>query len=404
MEYKILILGSDINAYTMARAYYELTGNKADLISRLKLKVTSDSKICKVRYEKNLLEPNIFKDTLLSYALENRGKKIILVGTNDYYVKAIAEHVKFLSKYYLFNYPSLEIISDFLNKENFYIKYHSYFEMPKTIVYSCSEKKLNKKELLYPVVVKPVNTYEYFKLSFIGQAKVFKVDNQSELTSVLKLIEEAGYKDKLLIQEFIPGDDSKLFDCMFYVNSKGKAEHATFAQIGLQEHTKTGVGNCTVLVNGFSEFGCASKIINTSKKFLEDLKYCGFAEFDFKYDIRDNKYKLLEINPRQARCSYYFSICAKNLMKCLIDDLIYKKHSDFEFSQKKLVLSFVPKNIIHKNIDNHLLLKEINKTIKSNGLINPLKYDKDLRFSRIIYLFLRDLNYKKKYKNPNWWK
>ena len=206
-----------------------------------------------------------------------------------------------------------------------------------------------------------------------------------------------------MIQEFIPGDDSALFDSIFYCDKTGKAILASFAQIALQEHTHTGVGNCTVLVNGYSEYGNYEEQIQKMKTFLEEIGYTGYAEFDLKYDKRDGKYKVLEINPRQARCSYYLTACGYNLIEYLVDDLINNKQKEFTMIQNKVLLSFVPKNIIIKNVENEKLKKEIMKLIKEKKVYNTLNYSKDKSILRKVYLYLRSINYNKKYKEKNWW-
>ena len=51
----------------------------------------------------------------------------------------------------------------------------------------------------------------------------------------------------LIIQDYIPGDDTYMWDSVFYMSSKGKAQLGTFAQVVLQEHTVTAIGNYTAL-------------------------------------------------------------------------------------------------------------------------------------------------------------
>ena len=66
--------------------------------------------------------------------------------------------------------------------------------------------------------------------------------------------------------------------------------------------------------------------------------------------------------------------------------------------KEKIVLSFVPKKIIKKYIENNKLKKEIKEITKNNKIINPLKYKKDKNLKRKLYLLYRDFNYLKKYK------
>ncbi len=399
---KVLIIGTDINAYYMARCYHELTGRKADLIGKANMAFTSVSKITNIQIEDNLWDNDTFVKVLLNYAEKNKNSRILLIGTNDNYVKLISENKKILEKYYIFNYPDIEIVNNLLIKEKFYTKYKDMgLDLPLTYFYKCNQndniENVKKYFKEYPIIIKPSDGVEYHHLDEVLD-KVYKVYNDEKLEEVIKKIENAGYNNTLIIQEFIPGDDSALFDSLFYVGKDKEAKLATFAQIGLQEHTPTGIGNCTVLVNGFDEHGYKEEIVYRLKEFIEKIGYQGFAEFDIKYDKRDNKYKVLEINPRQSRSGYYMAACGYNLVETLINDLIQNKEMTFKIIKEKYVLSFVPKKVINKYIENKKLKKEINILIKNKKLINPLKYKKDMSLGRIKYMFLRDRNYIKKYK------
>jgi len=404
--FKVVILGTDINAYYMARNFHEEYNIKPHIIGKQAMNFTSLSNILTYEIEPNLWDNEVFRKRLEEYALENRDSKLVLVASNDHYVRLVVENKDLLSKYYLFNYPSLDIINKLLIKDNFYQSFKDYdIDMPLTYIYKCNSDKLNMDEInkfMYPIILKPGNGVKYYEHEFENQAKVYKVKTEEELRGVIKQIENSGYDDNLIIQEFIPGDDSLLFDSILYVNQNKKVELMSFAQIALQEHTPTGVGNCTVLVNGYNEYNNTDTIINKLKQFLVDIDYQGIAEFDLKYDVRDNKFKVFEINPRQARSSYYLTACGYNLAKYLIDDLIYNKEHEFKLIEDKMVLSFVPKNVIKKHVENEKIKEEIFKLIKQGKFVRPLRYNKDKNLKRKLWLILRDRNYAKKYKENVW--
>ena len=396
---KVLIIGTDINAYYMSRCYHELTGKKADTIGNRAIPYTNITNPIIIKDFNNIEN---FKKALIEYGEENKEYKILLIATSDKYVKMVAEEKSLLEKYYVFNYPDINIVKSLLIKEKFYDIYKNMgIDMPETLIYSCDGtddiSKIKKHFKEYPIIIKPSDGVEYHNLE-ITLDKVYKVKNEEELEKVILKIKDAGYKNNLIIQEFIPGDDSALFDSIFYVGKNKKAQIATFAQIGLQERTPTGIGNCTVLVNGYDEHGYKEELIYKLKDFLERIGYQGFAEFDMKYDCRDKKYKVLEINPRQSRSGYYVAASGNNLIEYLIEDLIFNKEKEFKIIKDKLVLSFVPKKIINKYIENNKLKKEIKEITKNKKIVNPLKYKKDKNLKRKLYLLYRDFNYLKKYR------
>ena len=353
MDFEILIAGTDANAYYMARCYHEAYGKKANLLGKTPMIYTKYTNILNVIYNDK------------KYSDEDMLFRILLF--------------KLFYKTY----------------EN------SVLDFPKTIYYDCSNPTKITNDFTYPVIIKPSNVIEYNHISFEGKNKIYKVDTQSQLEETVDKIVKNGYKDTLILQEFIPGDDSYLFDSVVYCGKDKKVKLISFAQIGLQEHSKTMVGNAAVLINGFNQYGENTEMINTIKTFMEDIGYQGFAEFDMKYDYRDKKFKVLEINARQGRCSYYISPLGYNLVKVLVDDLIENKPMDFEVIDKEVLLSFVPKGVIKKYIKNEEFKKKA-LSLWKKGVVNPLKYKKDTDFKRKLLLLRRHVDYYKEFKNGVW--
>lgn len=401
MDFEVLILGTDPNAYYMARCCYEAFKKKAYLIGKDRLAFTKFSNILNVQYVSNLWDIETFLNTLNDFASVHKNKKIVLISTNETYAEYISANKEKLNKQFVYNYPNVEVIKSLTNKENFYKTYeNSCLSFPKTIYYDCvKDKKIPK--LTYPVVLKPANVVEYNHLKFEGKNKIYKLNSEKEVKETLTVIKNGGYKDKMILQEFIPGDDSNLFDAVVYVNTKGKVEFISFAQIGLQERTKSMVGNAAVLINGMNTTtGNVEEMARNIRVFMENIGYAGFAEVDMKYDIRDNTFKVLEINARQGRCSYYITALGKNLVQVLVDDLLNGMEHKYEFLDKKVLLSFVPKGIVKKYIENKTFKKEVLKMWRY--VIKPMDCPKDKNFKRFLLLRKRWFHYYKEYKESYW--
>lgn len=401
MDFEVLILGTDPNAYYMARCCYEAYHKKAYLIGKDRLAFTKFSNILHVSYVSDLWNIDTFIKTLNHFAEEHKEKTILLISTNETYAEYIAENKKKLSPQFVYNYPSAKVIKSLTNKETFYKTYEkSCLKFPKTVYYDC-QKKESIPTMTYPVVLKPANVVMYNHLRFEGKNKIYKLNSKEEVEDILALIKNGGYTDKMILQEFIPGGDDMLFDAVVYVNRKGHVEFMSFAQIGLQERTKSMVGNAAVLINGFNTTkGDVDNQIKDIKKFMENIGYTGFAEVDMKYDYRDNTFKVLEINARQGRCSYYVTPMGKNLVRVLVEDCIEKKDNRFQVLQDKVLLSFVPKGIVKKYITNEEFKKEALRLWKN--VVKPMDAPKDRNFKRFLLLRKRWWHYYKEYKNSYW--
>lgn len=401
MDFEVLIMGSDANAYYMARCVYEEYHKKAHLIGAYYRAFTKYSNILTIEYDKEIWKEEGFLNALKRYK-ESHKEKVLLIASNETYAEFISKNRDSLSEYFYFNYPSIDIIKSLTTKEIFYKTYeHSCLDFPKTIYYTCNERQDLPCNLMYPIIVKPSNVVTYNHINFKGKKKIYKIESEKELKETIDLIINAGYNDTLIIQEFIPGDDSHLFDAVVYADRNKKVSLISFAQIGLQEHAENMVGNAAILINGYNTYdGNVVEMTEKIKTFMEEIGYMGFAEFDMKYDERDHKFKVLEINARQGRCSYYISKAGYNLVEVMVNDLILKKDMLYHFIDQEVLLSFVPKKVAKKYIKNEAFKKKALAHWKYH--VNPMKCRQDKSFLRKILLFKLRKRYIEEYKNGYW--
>lgn len=405
MKHNVVLLGSDMNVYYMARCYFELFGEPVDVIATEPIRFTQHSAIVNIEYHPDLKTNEGFVAALTEYGknhLEN-GRSLV-IPCHDVYVRLLLENHEKIDSFFVYNCPKLEIADSFLNKEKFYKTYEGQLPFVRTEYYDCSEKETRPipVDMVYPLIIKPGDGIEYGKHHFAGQPKVFKATTPDNATNFIDKVKAAGYKGTLLVQEFIPGDDSYLFDCVFYCNTKGKAELATFAQIGLQEHSPSAIGNCTLLINGYNQFGKTGETVGKLRAFLEDIGYTGFCEFDLKYDRRDNSFKVMEINPRQARSSYYLTALGHNLVGYLLGDVFENEEKEFKLLTDEFLLTMVPKKIIKNYVKNEEYRNEALKLWRKNKKADPLKFKGEKSIKHKMYLVLRAMNYTKKYaENKN---
>ncbi|MFC4355933.1 carboxylate--amine ligase [Chryseomicrobium palamuruense] len=396
-----IIVGTDMNAYNMAISFHEEYGIHPVLVGKEEMSFTSLSSIPQaIEYEKNLWNKEAFVSILKriaqKYAAHNQ--QLVLIGTNDFYVRLIIEHQDELREDYVFNYMSEELMNNLLVKKNFYRLCDEHgLDTPETYFYSCREQGIFDKDVRFPMIVKPSNGVEYYKNKFPGQQKVYRVESLPELQQVLDQVNASGYQEDMIIQDFIPGDDTFMWDSVFYVNSKGKAELGTLAQVVLQEHTVTAIGNYTALVTRYDE-----ELLKKLQYFLEAVGYQGFANFDLKYDARDGKFKVFEVNIRQGRSSYYTTACGHNMAKYIVDDVIHSEEKELTYLNTEYLFTVVPKIVLHKFVDNQEVNQECRRLIRQGNWGNPMFYKADTNFKRKFYLFARQVNYYRKYKNNQW--
>lgn len=153
-----------------------------------------------------------------------------------------------------------------------------------------------------------------------------------------------------------------------------------------------GIGNHAVILtepNG--------EISQKIRAFLEDIGYVGFSNFDIKYDQRDGKYKVFEINCRQGRSNYYVTGAGYNIAKLLVEDRVEGKDLPFVLADNPSLWRVVPRKVAFDYIvsDYHQQMKDL---MARGREVRPLFYDKDKPLKRTLRMEKNLLGHFKKFK------
>lgn len=90
-EFMCVLLGSDINTYSMARAFHEEYGIKSRVMGKFFTGPSYRSKIVDFYADPKMDQKEVFIKAANDFANEHKDKKIILLGCGDNYVRQIIE-------------------------------------------------------------------------------------------------------------------------------------------------------------------------------------------------------------------------------------------------------------------------------------------------------------------------
>lgn len=394
-EFMAVLLGSDINTYSMARAFHEAYQIKSKVIGKFYTGPSYQSKIIDFYARPDIDQKEIFVKELNDFAAQHTDKKLILLGCGDNYVRQIIENKNELDPNYIIPYIDQDLMETLIKKEAFYEMCEKHgISYPKTFIYRQEMGNNFTVDFGFPMILKPSNSVDYFAHEFPTQNKVYTIKSREELEQVIHDIYEAGYSDTLILQDFIPGDDTYMHVMTCYSDQNGKVKLMCLGHTMLEEHTPHGIGNHAVIINEHNE-----ALANQLKEFLESIHYVGFSNFDIKYDERNGTYNVFEINLRQGRSNFYVTGAGYNLAKHLVEDVIYGNDTGFTIANKEHLWSMIPLKIAYTYVKNPEYVQKMRALVKSKQFVNPLFYKGDNHFIRFLKLKRRQFrqfgNFKK---------
>lgn len=139
-----------------------------------------------------------------------------------------------------------------------------------------------------PFVIKPAIKEHFF---YATRAKAWRADTRAQLAAVFRRASGIAGKGEVIVQELIPGGGREQYAyCAFF--SRGRA----VASMTVRRHRQhpSDFGRASTYVETIS----ASELAEPSIRFLRAIDYYGLVELEYKRDLRDGCYKLLDVNAR----------------------------------------------------------------------------------------------------------
>ena len=393
-----VLLGADLNSYSVARAFSEYCGAVSYAFGKYPLGTTNHSDIVNFAVEEGLSDDSVTVSLLVSFAEAHSGEELYLFGCTDEYAEMIIRNRATLSEYYFCPCVTADMAETLGTKESFYSMCEKYgIPYPKTFLLRPDDKADSLSEEIlgfsYPVIIKPSHSSSYWKHPFDGMKKVYCAKNEDEAKAIAGKIFGAGYEESLIIQDMIPGGDDRMYVLTCYSGTDGRTKKACLGHVLLEEHTPKGLGNHTAVITENHP-----EITELLIKFLDEIGYMGFSNFDIKYDSRDGKFKVFEVNLRQGRSNYYVTSAGQNIAKTVIDDRHGLLSGDCEICHSEVFWHTVPKPIIYKYAGKDMA-KKLKSLVRSGKSFSSLWYRKDLKNpKRLFFVAVHNFRYYGKYR------
>jgi D-aspartate ligase len=178
---------------------------------------------------------------------------------------------------------------------------------------SAQDLDLVSDTVLQSSFLKPVNSQQFFARFGV---KAFRIATRSSAQD--RLSECLGGGFQMLLQEYIPGPPTNHYFIDGFVDRDGVAR-AVFARQRLRM-SPPDFGNSTLMISvPVNETGDAQA---TLRKIFADIGYRGIFSAEFKRDMRDDVFNLIEVNARPWWYVEFASRCGVNVCKLAIRDAL----------------------------------------------------------------------------------
>lgn len=237
---------------------------------------------------KGLRAPNAVVESALSIGKRFGLEGWILFPTRDETVAAFSKARAELGNFFRVPTPDWESVKYAWDKRNMH-RLLTDLKIPAPRSFNPqSLEELPQIDFDPPYVLKPATKEDFF---YKTRAKAWRANSREELADLFSLAIDRSGPGEMLVQELIPGDGRYQFSyCAFF--KEGKTIASMVAQRRRQHPLEFGRASTHVVT-------VENPLLDSySERFLKAIDYYGLAEAEFKFDTRDEQFKLHDVNLR----------------------------------------------------------------------------------------------------------
>jgi len=395
-----VIVGGHVGAYSIARAFHEAYQVRSVIVTNVPGWVTAHSAILEVVLCDRPLDPEALAATLRSPQIGAVPVPKLVVATSDTLVDTLGELGDRVGDDIVIPYVGAGPRELATRKHTFaQVAAAAGVSQPDTHVLDLSQPGfLDAADISpFPAIIKPTAPGAWADVDFEGKSKVHTVTSPQELTDLVGRIHASGYRDRLILQDRIPGDDTGMRILTCYCDQQSRVRFASYGRTLIEEHAPGLLGVPAGILTGQN-----SEIVDQAARLLKELNWVGYANFDLKLDPRDGVEKFFELNPRLGRSNYYVTGAGINPVTYYVDDWLNAALPDGEDrveSTDRTVYSVVPKRTLKWALAPHPeLWSEVRQVIKDGGMRNPLHYKAERDPRRWAKVLAAGVSYDRKFR------
>jgi D-aspartate ligase len=282
-----LVLGGNLNGLSIARSLGR-QGIPVWVASTPNIRLASFSRYTRKTLPWPIGDDETQVEYLLEVAAQNKLDQWVLFPTSDESAALLSRFHSDLSHRFRVSAPPWEVLQWAYDKRLTYrLAAEHQVDYPATF-YPSSEVDLENLHWALPAILKPAT---HASVNRFTAEKAWPVASRQELLARYREARELIPPDLILVQEKIPGGGESQFSYAALC-CDGEPIVSLTARRTRQYPIDFGYSS------SFVETLDVPEIVAPSQRLLAAIEYTGIVEVEYKFDSRDGRFKLLDINPR----------------------------------------------------------------------------------------------------------